>query len=413
MNNDLANKIKSSLENYEVPYDASAWDGMSKRLDANSASSGNNFLSSPKTWIVASITVIGASIAMYSITKDADKPSIASHSTKIETPTAVEKEEKKVELINEEKKVNTSVSTSKVKASPVANSTTPNRVNETHTVTPAFKANSSTEVQATKPVQNNKVTGNERHLKNIIFPKTNKFYCLGEKLEVYNPNNVELTLISSTGTYYKIDGQESLLIPLKNEGQYSWNQGDKVAFEVKEKPIVNFNLPSDIIYEDGIPTITLSTNLNVKSKKWLYDQKVISTGDEVKLNIFNKEKYAITLSVVGQNGCENHLTRIFYPEIDYNLQAPTGFEPTSSNPKRNTFLPLSLLERDTPFRMIIIDPKDGKVIFETTDKNEPWDGKNQKTDQLVPEGGEYIWKVTLMKPEKNEKNEYRGTITRK
>jgi len=57
--------------------------------------------------------------------------------------------------------------------------------------------------------------------------------------------------------------------------------------------------------------------------------------------------------------------------------------------------------------------KDGKVIFETTDKNNPWDGKNQHTDQLVPEGSEYIWKVTLMNPEKYEKNEYRGTITRK
>ncbi len=410
MNNDIVNKIKSSLENYEAPYDASAWDKMSQRLDAKATSGsngGNRFLSSPKTWVVASIVVIGASLAIYNSTKESSTPIVVSTSNKTNIPFVSEENQHAVSLTKAE--IKTNVQKQRLQAK--EKTQTSNTISQARSTSASTSANT---IESNTFKQNSTVKGNEKYVKNFIFPKTNKLYCLGEKIEIFNPNVNEITLTNANGKQIKIDGQESMLISLKQEGQYTWN-GDKVAFDVKEKPTVNFILPSDIIYENGIPTITLSSELNVKSQKWIFDQKVVSTNDDVKLNIFNKEKYSVTLAVVGLNGCENQMTKTFYPDPDfhYNLKAPNGFEPTSNNPKRNTFLPLSLLERDTPFKMLIIDPKDGKVIFETNDKNNPWDGKNQSTDQFVPEGTEYIWKVILMNPEKYEKNEYRGTITRK
>lgn len=410
MNNDIVNKIKSSLENYEAPYDASAWDKMSQRLDAKATSGsngGNRFLSSPKTWVVASIVVIGASLAIYNSTKESSTPIVVSTSNKTKIPLVSEENQHAVSLTKAEIKTNDKKQGLEAKEK----TQTSNTISQARSTSASTSANT---IESNTFKQNSTVKGNEKYVKNFIFPKTNKLYCLGEKIEIFNPNANEITLTNANGKQIKIDGQESMLISLKQDGQYTWN-GDKVAFDVKEKPTVNFILPSDIIYENGIPTITLSSELNVKSQKWIFDQKVVSTNDDVKLNIFNKEKYSVTLAVVGLNGCENQMTKTFYPDPDfhYNLKAPNGFEPTSNNPKRNTFLPLSLLERDTPFKMLIIDPKDGKVIFETNDKNNPWDGKNQSTDQFVPEGTEYIWKVILMNPEKYEKNEYRGTITRK
>ena len=410
MNNDIVNKIKSSLENYEAPYDASAWDKMSQRLDAKATSGGNGgnrFLSSPKTWVVASIVIIGASLAIYNSTHESSSKIVVSTSNKTNIPLVTEENQHAVSLTKAEN--NTNVQKQRLQAKEKTQTSITNSQTRSTSV-----PTSSTASESNTFKQNQSVKGNEKYVKNFIFPKTNKLYCLGEKIEIFNPNANEITLTNANGKQIKIDGQESMLISLKQEGQYTWN-GEKVAFDVKEKPTVNFILPSDIIYENGIPTITLSSELNVKSQKWIFDQKVVSTNDDVKLNIFNKEKYSVTLAIVGQNGCENQMTKTFYPDPDfhYNLKAPNGFEPTSNNPKRNTFLPLSLLERDTPFKMLIIDPKDGKVIFETNDKNNPWDGKNQLTDQLVPEESEYIWKVILMNPEKYEKNEYRGTITRK
>lgn len=411
MNNDIANKFKSSLENYEAPYDASAWDKMSKKLDAKSntaENTGSRFLSTPKWWIFSTIAVIAASIAIYSTPKGSSKEIATKPHHETTKPTTQEETKKPIVqgIINQ---ATLSVEKQNIQSKEKKAVTLSKSESKTYTPTTAVNSNESSFTKQTVSIK-----GNEKYTKNLILPKTNKIYCLGEKIEIFNPNTSEITLTYAAGKQVKIDGQESILVTLKQEGQYTWN-GDKLAFEVKEKPAVNFNLPSDIIYDNGIPTITLTSDLHVKSQKWIFDQKVISTNEAVKLNIFNKEKYSVTLAVTGQNGCENQLTKTFFPDPDfhYNLKAPNGFEPLSSNNKRNTFLPLSLLERDTPFKMLIIDPKDGKVIFETNDKNNPWDGKNQFTDQLVAEGSEYVWKVILMNPEKYEKNEYRGTITRK
>ena len=408
MNNDISHKIKSSLENFEAPYDASAWDQLSQRLDAKSTS-GNSFTSYPKTWIVISITIIGASLGIYKFSTPVEQPILVN---RVQLKNTTEFNSEKVVLTDTSpaQESNGNKPLREVKTASKEH-TTSNSQNQLIQQNSAQSVHSDVSVQKNTPV----LKSNERPLKSYIYPKTTKVYCVGEKIEVFNANTSDMYLTHSSGKQLKIDAQESLLISLKQEGSYSWNSGEKFAFEVKEKPAVNFTFPSDIIYENGIPTITITSDLNAKNQKWYYDQKVVSTNDFLKLNIFTKEKYAVTLQITGVNGCENQLTKTFYPDpsFQYNLKAPTGFDPTSSNSKRNTFLPLSLYERDTPFRMLIIDPKDGNVIFESTDKNNPWDGRNQKTDQLVAEDSEYIWKVILMNPEKNEKNEYKGMITRK
>ena len=69
-----------------------------------------------------------------------------------------------------------------------------------------------------KQIINNK--GNEKYTKNFILPRTNKIYCLGEKIEIFNPNTSEITLHNVAGKPIKIDGQESVLVTLKQEGQY-------------------------------------------------------------------------------------------------------------------------------------------------------------------------------------------------
>ena len=62
--------------------------------------------------------------------------------------------------------------------------------------------------------------------------------------------------------------------------------------------------------------------------------------------------------------------------------------------------------------MLIISPSTGETIFETTDLDKPWRGQNEKTEELVPENSDYIWKVILSNPVKGEKSEYKGRITR-
>jgi hypothetical protein len=62
--------------------------------------------------------------------------------------------------------------------------------------------------------------------------------------------------------------------------------------------------------------------------------------------------------------------------------------------------------------MVILDPTDGGVVFETSDASQPWDGIDRRDGKLINTQKVYIWKVTIKSPEAGEKSEYKGTITR-
>ncbi len=62
--------------------------------------------------------------------------------------------------------------------------------------------------------------------------------------------------------------------------------------------------------------------------------------------------------------------------------------------------------------MVILDPTDGGIVFETSDASQPWDGIDKRDGKLVDIKKVYIWKVTIKFPETGEKSEYKGTITR-
>ena len=62
--------------------------------------------------------------------------------------------------------------------------------------------------------------------------------------------------------------------------------------------------------------------------------------------------------------------------------------------------------------MIVIDPADGAILFETSTADQPWDGIDRNTGKMVDENKSYVWKVILDQPESNEKPEYLGTVVR-
>ena len=78
----------------------------------------------------------------------------------------------------------------------------------------------------------------------------------------------------------------------------------------------------------------------------------------------------------------------------------------------HTSFHMHLPRRDTPFKMIIIDPSDGAILFETSSADMPWDGIDRNTGKMVDENKSFVWKVILENPESNEKPEYIGTVVR-
>jgi hypothetical protein len=223
-----------------------------------------------------------------------------------------------------------------------------------------------------------------------LFPNGNEWSTRANSAATIHP--------SQAGTY-KIgyaDRSENFV----EEGTFNVNNAPDADFEfvdLGEK------------YLNGLPTTEVKTLSPGVHHEWRYG-KITSTGTEAYPHFFTKGNHEITLIVTGSNGCKSSINKSVNIEEDYNLMAMTGFDPTDINPSNSTFIPYALKERDVEFTMIILDPNDGHLIYETSDASQGWDGIDRQTGQLVKFETSYIWKVTIANPAIGEKSEYAGVI---
>ena len=413
--NKFEENIKQSLENFEVPYDPKAWEKLSKKLDQKENKSNqkptkgfNNFLFvGASTLIVAGIYFIATqkSTTLPKTTKEIavsenngpQKINISTGEIEVHTKntkTAIKTNNEKKELINDEKKhlSNQKVFNKTEKKESIVN-------NETLTETNNLKTSLTQNIE-------------------VEIPKTKSTYCENEFIIITNTNSIPLYLINEKGRkMYKIPANANNKYNIKESGKYEWlneENGNKTykAFEIVENPNSNFSMSSELEFTDGIPKINCSTSSNATTTQWLLNSKFITSNKDFNIAIFTKGLNSISLKVENNAGCKSTTVKTINVEDNYNLLAVTGFEPNHHDSKRNSFIPFALTVRNIPFKMVIIDPKNDKVIFETTDSSKPWDGIDQTTNEMVPENTTYIWKVTLFKTEKNEKSDYVGKITR-
>ena len=413
--NKFEENIKQSLENFEVPYDPKAWEKLSKKLDQKENKSNqkptkgfNNFLFvGASTLIVAGIYFIATqkSTTLPKTTKEIavsenngpQKINISIGEIEVHTKntkTAIKTNNEKKELINDEKKhlSNQKVFNKTEKKESIVN-------NETLTETNNLKTSLTQNIE-------------------VEIPKTKSIYCENEFIIISNTNSIPLYLINEKGRkMYKIPANAANKYNIKESGRYEWlneENGNKTykAFEIVENPNSNFSMSSELEFTDGIPKINCSTSSNATTTQWLLNSKFINSNKDFTIAIFTKGLNSISLKVENNAGCKSTTVKTINVEDNYNLLAVTGFEPNHHDSKRNSFIPFALTVRNIPFKMVIIDPKNDKVIFETTDSSKPWDGIDQTTNEMVPENTTYIWKVTLFKTEKNEKSDYVGKITR-
>jgi hypothetical protein len=397
MSKNIEELFKQSLENYEESYDPSAWDALQSKLDSKQEPSKNS--KSSNNWKAFALITTTIGVAGYFMFYN------KTNSTKIAPQKAPIKKEIKetstVPISNKE--------TLEIKK---PNSSSQTIVKQKNTSMLPQKA---VEKIVEFKVEDNKNSQNET--KKTLLVTSRPIYCQGEIENFKNDNDHTLYLIHESGKHYTIRKDEKKSIELNDVGIYYWsfenslNTENKLkGFEVINSPKINFTVPQEIDLSTGLPMLSLTSNHN-GNNKWYVNGKPYAQGKEIDFYAFNKGKYEIKL-INESNGCKSELTKNFNSEDNYNLMSVTGIEPNHSDPKRNSFIPYALFLRKTEFRMLIIAPTTGEIIFETTDLDKPWKGKNDKTDELVPENSEFIWKVILSNPIQGEKSEYKGRITR-
>lgn len=416
MKDNFENNIKESLNGFEVPYDAAAWSAMSKRLDQTMPTSGGSNLK----WYLG-----GAATVAVIVTTALLWPSTDVEKSQHITSTSTEKVKETKDQVHTSKGTSSqsSVQDASITEAPVKNTT--NGTSNPVSFDPApnifdnpidyIKVKDNTFMKEDEPA--NSIFD---PIIEIVAPSVPSVanICLNETTTINNTNKQELTVVGPNGIT-TIKGNSSLQFTPDSEGIYNLGFmvngifNSKESFVVKPLPKADFTIDETYNYENGVPSINLSTNSQGVAHTWAYEgQNGTTSGTETKAHFFYKGEYDIALTVTGSNSCKTTATKSVQIDETYNLLAVNGFDPMSSDNRINSFIPRGLVERSADFRMIIIDPTDGAIIFETSDVSNPWRGLDKRNGQMVSANKAYIWKVTLNNPLKGENPEYKGTIVR-
>ena len=241
--------------------------------------------------------------------------------------------------------------------------------------------------------------------------------CLGTEQTITNSNAIDLIVKSSEGNEWKILANSKLVFTPKTSGIHQIgfvkNQTfeEIVEFEVSEAVTSAFEWEKTE-YIKGIPSTKAYANENIQSPVWeIVGVSNPQKGKSIEANIYKKGRYKLNLKG-NLYGCEiNETQEIDIPE--YNLLAVNAFIPESFDSKKNTFIPFALTQREVSFRMIIKDPRDGGIVYETTETSMPWDGIDKRNGQIAETGVNippYVWMVELINPNPGEPKVYQGTI---
>lgn len=431
MKDNLEKVFKEKLDQFEAPYDASAWESMNSRLDAQQGAGGNNTLK----WIAGSAAVLAVlTVATYYFTNN--ESSTTAHQAEVHTKNTVDQSQPEADVKSSEEKENiekttpATVSTAKEDATnnvehPVSPdndneeiSNVINQQDETNNEELTADENKSNTNKVDDHLQNVQSKGGnngESGVNYIAGTLMNNKVCKGESIFIRNSGAKDdimkvqldgqiLTLKKAhaheftpeqSGTLLFLDGENNVL--------------DKKKYIVFENPNPEFNYKANI-FDKGLPVTECETYGDYQSVEWTFDEEFKAKGRKTTHNFFKKGDHSVSLTVEDFNGCKNTLTKTVRIDENYNLMAVSAFTPYDNNRLNSTFMPFALTKRDVSFTLTIVDPRDNSVVFTSQDASKGWDGKDQRTGKMAPKESIYIWKVQLESNIPNERNVYAGTI---
>ncbi len=406
--------IKNKFENFETPYNPEEWDKLNKKLNGNS--SNGNF----KLIGLISVLFVTFSTSYYFISKNETSKRINNVNTsKIAENNANSKsnEQTNINAFEIDKTVKKQIKSTDL------NKENKNKIEDL----PVAKKIIIPDEFIIEPLSKSTVFVDKDVKSDVIqtaIPKENSSFelptisnkCQNDPIIIKNSN--EKTIVLSTPSNHKIyiEPKKQQTINLNEFGLYQLSFKDQdlreftKTFNVNKPESTNLTVDKENTYKNGIPTITATSS---NSTKWYLENHLIDENSkQVDLHLYKKGNYNLSIESIGTNGCITTKNETIKINEDYNLLAVSGFFPEDYNTQVNTFIPYALTQRNVKFTFIIIDPKDGSIIFESNDKLRPWNGVDPRNGQLVPQNSNWIWKVYIENPEKGENATYQGVIVR-
>jgi len=431
MSNPFDSKIKESLDNFEMPYDANAWAEFEKQLpQSGGATTGGSQLG----WKAAALVAVLATSVATMWYLNADKEITESESVVVEQLEAIEKHSFMVEensselaeptvLAEKSKTVSNSVKPQVVDSQKAVEAVSMPKLEakEADAENAATTANSEVakpEKKATSPAE--KPTPDRMEAQPLVanFIPTFEKVCVGADLSFINQSsdpkaNMVWDFGDGTNSFafepshaYVLPG--SYLVTLKTEN------GSKAAertitINVSPVPTATLDVSQKLPGYDAIPFYHFETVLQPnETATWKFSDGSVAKGASADHLFRDAGKATAALSVQNTAGCSHSDGwELRIPRALDDLLAPTGFSPDGDG-NNDDFLPNALPDMGVAFGMVIMDLK-GQEVYRTSSANEPWNGKLNNNGVKL-DAGIYAWTVVL-KEEIVKKKTFSGTIT--
>ena len=410
---DKINEIfKSALEGHEMPYDANAWKAFESNLDGKQVPKKSNLWK----WLTGTAALVAIISVFLAI-----EPSKQVKSSEKNTRELLSNK-KKTEIISNE--VKASQIKEQLAKKEIKTKTLLNLLQEEIPTIASVIINLNDEGPLKSNIINNdseiNTSDNNYNIvdQQVFYPEI-EINCVNEEQWIENKNSFNLLLQTPAGEEIVLVANQKTLITAKTKGTYKigWYI-EPNNFNVYKSKFINDVPALDVLteelnYDNGLPTLPVKFRTNEEEVVTQYDNRSItSNSSEQNIYLFEKGDIQIRFTASNIHSCKTTVVKEISVNENYNLLAVNAFDPYSSDNRKNSFMPFALTKRTSPFVLVIIDPADGGVVFQSNDANNSWDGYDKRNGKMVAQNKAFIWKVSLQNPEKKEKSDYKGTIIR-
>ena len=410
--NPFEEQLKNSVQNHEVPYDASEWDKLSQKLDKPQR--GSSF----RKWALASVATMVVAAGLVLFFQDSTiEPVIVEQSSPVIEPSETVSPSNKVLVANEKvemvEKVEPTTPTDELieQVTELKVASLENDLQE-KSVLPA-----ETKVIVNKePTQNADVVNEvskEDVTELVVLPQiqwNKEVICAGTEFQASVETNQEV--IWELGNGETENGKDLSYIFL-NGGEYQLKAylvdsevyTKSVLVKVNPKPDASFTV-KEVLRNNMVPVVQITANTEgYKSYMWSTGDGFSMHGAQVEHTYAKPKDYEISLRVVNKHGC---LWTYFHRQTiskEFNLLAPNSFSPNSDG-ENDEWIPVALTSGYFTFELNVYD-RVGNLVFNTTDPEQKFNGR--VNGKLASSGEVFIWKAMTKDPSGIIQN-YGGTI---
>lgn len=418
--NKFEKNIKDAVESYEAPYNAEAWQSLNKAMGPSKATL--------LKWITSSAALLALAIIGYVYF---DTPETILNDTLVtekiqdkEANVFIEKIEDTVydtdgRLITKAHTSNDTDSKLITQHTTIAETTVESNIIETpseiDTSPEDLRSNEISNIAIIK-TKDLAQTNNSPDFKAIIITSkttqclSNEFMftaSIPDQNAIYEWHLGDETIATAkfVNYKYKTAGNYSVELVLRDlVTKDIISTSNPIEITVLEVPNTSFTYEESTTIEPF--TYFKNTTQNYNSLLWEIENLKSSILNDFEYSFKQKGRYTVYLTATNEKGCSTTTSEVIDIEQSYNLLAPSAFSPNGDN-LNDDFMPKALPLMQLPFTLTIYD-RQGKLVYQTTDSSQPWDGLYTQDGTPAPDGV-YVWVCQLTK-ENGETEVYQSQI---